>query len=298
MENKYAQLLLDEQIFLLTTAKNKTNLNWTKFAEKLGVKKALIFAYTKGTKMPFSLFKLLCETAELNATNFKFGVIILNNQPREVTIPISISADLSEFVGVLAGDGHVSCLKFQIDICGHHLQDKEYIEYHVEKLFHILFKTIPLRGNRPGVVYRRIHSKQVVNYLVKTFNIPVGKKKGKLRIPLVIFENKLFLAAYIRGLFDTDGSIYRHHKNSVALDITSLSPDFRIDVKNALADLGFHAVINGKNIQMYRQKEIHEFFKVIKPANQKHLKKYCFFNINGFLPKSTEFFNQTNINTI
>lgn len=294
MANKYVEISREEQKLLLFTVKNSFKLTWRMLAKELDIPKSSLFNYVNGTTIPLKRFSQLCSFINVAPNCFKPKFITLKYASRDVRIPNEITEKLSEFVGIIAGDGHVSGINGQIDICGHATLDAEYIERRVDVLFKDLFNTLPLKGHRPGVLYSRIHSKPLVSYLVNTFKIPLGKKKGKLRIPKIIFNNDLLVVAYLRGLFDTDGSIYRHHKNDIALDITSASADFRLDVKRAFEKLGFHPVINGKNVQLYRKKEINTFFKVIKPANPKHLKKYCFFNINGFLPKSTEFFKTNN----
>jgi len=235
-------------------------------------------------------FKRLCKLAGLDVAELRPSYIQVHNEPRSVVLPTELDGRLSELLGVIAGDGHVSRLKYQVHICGHKQLDRAYIVGHVAPLVTSLFRTTPFIRTNKATVYCRFYSKPVVLFFGRVFKIPIGKKKGRLRIPQQIRQNQEFLTHYLRGLFDTDGSIYRHHQSGLALDITSASPDFRADVVSALIVLGFHPKHNGKNVQLYRQSEIKRFFEVVKPANEKHLIKYWAHNRLGYLPKAQEIF--------
>jgi len=283
-------LSLSDKQKLLDLARAKSEGSWTELASRLGCSKSLVFAYTQKTKISRRNFFRLCELAGLVSTEFEYTTINVKNEPRIVTLPKALNLRLSELLGILAGDGHVSTLKYQIHICGHKRLDREYIIGHVVPLVTSLFGTFPFIRENKATVYCRFYSKLAVLFLSSRFGIPLGKKKGRLRIPVAIRSRRSLLIAYLRGLFDTDGSIYRHHKHSLALDITSVSPNFRKDVLAALMRLGFHPVNNGKNIQLYHQSEIHRFFALVKPANDKHLIKYRTYSSLGYLPRASEIF--------
>ena len=108
----------------------------------------------------------------------------------------------------------------------------------------------------------------------KEYGIPIGKKKGQLHIPLQLQKNEGFLKSYLRGLFDTDGSLYFRRKSGKVISIISRDHSFLKEVKNALKQLNFSPSLSGKNLYIYNQEEINKFFSEIKPANSKHMKKY------------------------
>lgn len=256
----------------------------------LDVNKSLLFQYIKKSSIPYPRFLRLCKLANLKSEGFEISLIEINNGGREVKLPAQLGEKLSELLGVLAGDGHVSTIKYQVRMCGHKQLDREYISKHVFSLFKEVFGVTPFVSENNSSLVCGINSKAVVFFLSSKFGVPLGKKKNRLRIPKDILTNRILLINYMRGLFDTDGSIYRHHKNDLALDITSVSPKFRKDIVIALRKLGFSPTANGKNIQLYRQNEIHRFFDQIRPANQKHLIKYDAFNTLGYLPKANDLF--------
>lgn len=67
------------------------------------------------------------------------------------------------------------------------------------------------------------------------------------------------------------------------MDITSRDPRFREEILLGLRKLGFNPTMNGKNIQIYRKKEIDRFFNFIKPQNARHLKRYHLYKKTGKL---------------
>ncbi|MCX6706385.1 MAG: LAGLIDADG family homing endonuclease, partial [Candidatus Woesebacteria bacterium] len=96
-------------------------------------------------------------------------------------------------------------------------------------------------------------------------------------IPEWIWTSKLFLKACLRGLFDTDGSIYvTGGKYKI---VNYCSHDFTLlkDIKKALEYLGFHPYSKFANVELGRILEVKRFYKIIRPANQRH---YRFENTN------------------
>lgn len=282
----FVELSLHNQISLLKQAKTKKNCSWQALAKILGVNRSMIFLYLSGSRLPLVSFLKLCKLADIRPDKFSFNKIVL---PREksITKP-AMEPEFANFLGILAGDGHMNLISYEVTITGHKKLDKQFIEQHVMPMFENLFGLKPHERFDKHRMICRVYSKKLVEYLIGTFDLPAGKKTNRLRIPKQVFDNNGLLKAYIRGLFDTDGSVYPHHKNSIALDITSRDPAFREDVLRGLRKLSFHPTMNGKNIQLYRKHEIDEFFKGIKPKNARHLKRYQTYKKMGRLPSAKE----------
>ena len=82
-----------------------------------------------------------------------------------------------------------------------------------------------------------IRNKSLYNFLVKTMEIPPGKKSGKVKIPERILDNKIYSKYFISGLYDTDGgkrgkSIGFTSKSKKLIDQTSLLLD-RFDISHS-----------------------------------------------------------------
>ncbi len=57
-----------------------------------------------------------------------------------------------------------------------------------------------------------IYSKKFFKFLTIEMDIPSGKSKRSSGIPSLIYSNPLLLRRFIRGMFDTDGSIFTSKK--------------------------------------------------------------------------------------
>ena len=69
-------------------------------------------------------------------------------------------------------------------------------------------------------------------------------------------------------------SFYIRRKKDPVLEISSADPQFLNEVRKALISLDFNVAKGVNRIFIYNKEGIKRFFKLIKPANSKHLKKY------------------------
>ena len=277
-----------KQTQFLTSVKKKTNKSWEELAQILKVSRSMIFFYrNEHSKLPHKHYLILCRLASIKIDPH-LQTINIKNKPEKIKIS-QLNEKFAEFLGALAGDGHMNKVTYEISISMDKDLDKQYAKQ-VLKLYKELFDIKARTYIQKD--YNKIkcfaYSKELVNYLSNKYNIPIGKKKGNLRIPKQIKNNKPLLRAYIRGLFDTDGSIHRHHPKTAMLGIISRDPAFIKDVKQALVKLNFTVSLSNKNLYIYKKKEIDRFFKEIKPSNAKHNYKYKYYKKHQRVPLTKE----------
>ena len=129
-------------------------------------------------------------------------------------------------IGAHIGDGSMGFYQGHpvISFFGHPKEDKEY----VNSILRIYEKYFGIKANLrkwSDVLGFQFFSKDVFNFL-QSLNIPSGQKNN-VEIPLVIKNsNEKILASFIRGVFDTDGTLYFERKNGkyyprIQLKITS-----------------------------------------------------------------------------
>jgi LAGLIDADG-like domain len=190
------------------------------------------------------------------------------------------NVELAEFVGIMMGDGGIS--EYQVVITLHHVDDLEYAGF-VVKLIKKLFKVessvyhSPKQSVNDIVVSR----KELVNYLHE-LGLPIGNKvRQRFDIPKWIKQNEKFATACIRGLVDTDGSLFTHRyrvKGSwyayKKLSFTSASEPLRKSVYVILQRLGFHPRIADTDVRLDRMADMERYFSVIGSHNPKHLRRY------------------------
>lgn len=275
---KYLNFSKEDQILFMKLVKERSGLKWEKLAHFLGIHRSMIFFYLNGkSKISYENYEKLCNLAKIKQS-FK-SYIFIKNKIQPINKIDVINNHLAELLGILAGDGHISNINYEVCVSGHMILDKEYINKNVVFLFERLFGLNPkLKIYKPYNNLRCcVNSKLLIEYLSKEFNLPIGKKKGNLHIPKQIIENKLLLKYYIRGLFDTDGSVYLRRKKDIVISIISGDLLFLNEIKNALKILEYNPCVSGKNIYLYKKEEVRRFFSEIKPINKKHLDRYSNF---------------------
>ncbi|MBI5064848.1 hypothetical protein HZA97_01300 [Candidatus Woesearchaeota archaeon] len=271
-----------EQSKFLLTAKNKSGLTWPEFASEIKKSRSLMFFYLREeSKIPKNVFDFISKKYELEIKPQK--IIFLKNTGK-IVCPPELSEDFCEFLGALAGDGHLGENPSVIAITCHKILDRQYI-YHLVSLFEKLFKEKPCLNIQRNVLKLYFYSKSLVSQLNEIYGHPIGKKKGNLYVPKQIIDNERYIYAYLRGLFDTDGCLCRHHKNSGAIvEISSRDTRFLKEINHLLEKLNFKTSVGYKNVNIYDRKEIDKFFNLISPVNNKHRLKYETFKKTGKVP--------------
>jgi len=189
---------------------------------------------------------------------------------------------LAEFMGIMMGDGGMS--KYQICITLHHIDDKEYSRF-VVGLIKKLFNIVPAVYHRPALsVFEIVVSRvELVNYL-HLLGLPIGNKvRQKFDIPDWIRQNSKFQVACVRGLVDTDGSIFNHAykvKNRQysykKLCFASASEPLRNSVFNIMTSSGLSPHLAGsRDVRLDSKKDMELYLKIFGSHNPKHLKRYA-----------------------
>lgn len=207
-----------------------------------------------------------------------------------------INEEIAEFYGALSGDGCLSTYYSNYDkrqrsciVFTGHTHDKKYYEKTIQPIFIKYFGTkgnIKIVKNANAIRFVS-YNKKAFNFF-KSLNFPIGLKT-KLLIPQEIIKNKIFSIAYVRGVFDTDGSIYsryskKYNKHSKIYDYKNIQ--FKM---NSLSVIKFARDTLIKNqikvskikkdnkafvFRIHDQNSIKRFFKIFKPNNKYHTGRF------------------------
>lgn len=123
---------------------------------------------------------------------------------------------------------------------------------------------------------------ELVRYL-HSLGLPIGNKvKQQFDIPEWIKRNQRFAVACVRGLVDTDGSVFMHNYISKGrqyhykkLSFTSRSLPLQMSVAKILTDLGMRARVSGYDVRLDSIADVQKYFSIIGSHNPKHLKRYA-----------------------
>lgn len=189
---------------------------------------------------------------------------------KDIKIPKNYSGELAEFIGIMLGDGHLSHYQFIITLGTKELAYAEHVVKLVQKVF----------GAKPKIGFRKTGAKDV--YLGSVALAAWFKKEGlvynkvlsQVAVPKWIFDKKEYMQCFLRGFFDTDGSVYKLHFGS-QISFTNKSLPLLRATHRILALLDYKlSSISGYKIYLTRQKSIRRFFAEIKPNNPKHLARF------------------------
>lgn len=192
---------------------------------------------------------------------------------------------MAELVGILLGDG-----SFYIkDHCNHEVDialDTKDVNYKIYVKNLLKLNTGAYVWEKPdkssNCVHIRISSKKPTMALLNVSLKRSGNKiKNKVTIPAWVWTNDSLLGSCLRGLMDTDGSIYRlepQWPNLFQLSFKNNNGILLKDVRNAFLKLGFHpSKVFGNRLVITRQDEVLTYFSTIGTKNDTHLKKYSLF---------------------
>lgn len=212
------------------------------------------------------------KSLKLRSTNFKFLKPVF--KPRH-------SNKFAELIGILIGDGGIS--PFQVRVTLGLKTDKEYAHY-VKLLFEQLFRVRPslLESKDRSTIEVVVSSRALVKLLNKA-GLPLGNKiKQGIDIPNWIKRNHNFSKLCLRGIFDTDGSVYldKHRIKgtdyvSMNIAVVSASSNLLTSINEILVRESFTPTrTSKKSIRLRRTTEVMEFFRVVGSKNSKHVKKF------------------------
>lgn len=127
---------------------------------------------------------------------------------RLISVPTTVSPELAFLSGIIIGDGHLRKSKFGILI---EMTSKHILSI-VRKKFKKIFslkakiKLINKRKNKKQSWKIEFKSKVIWLLFNKLFDIPCGKKSGKVGVPKIIYklENSC-IREFVSGLFLADG---------------------------------------------------------------------------------------------
>ncbi len=282
--------------------KAKENLSWTELSKILNISTNYLMVELKRERRLLSeeIYNKLCKLAK---ENYKDCIIeklddnwgrakggkISKGNTKNIAIP-NRSRELAEFYGIMLGDGNLTKIKayklgtYQIRIVGDSRYDKDYLTYYVTQLIEKLFdiKVKLSKQKKQNAITLTSSGKKVVEFLENQGFKSGDKIKNKLNIPSWIKENEVFLKACIRGIFDTDGSVYKLPKQNVhQITLTNHNKILLKEAREALISLNIKAskISNGRKFYITKKSELRRFLKHIGFRNPRHVNKIKTWNL-------------------
>lgn len=274
------------------------NLSWRELCNVLNIKYGRLIAYFNETSlMDEKIYvkldkeekygKFILERLEENWGKKKGGINSIG-RTKKINMPVD-SLELAEFYGIMLGDGNSHKTNyynsrkdkrgtFMIRIVGDSRLDYDYFVNYVKSLIEKLFEIKVRMGKfkNSNAIFLEAHGTKIVEFLEGKGFPPGNKIKNKLRIPEWIKNNKQYLKSCLRGLYDTDGSVYKlTGQNSHQICFTNANQGLLQDVVDSLLSLRINCskISKGKDIYITKKSELRKFLKLINFSNDRHLKK-------------------------
>jgi LAGLIDADG-like domain len=140
-----------------------------------------------------------------------------------------------------------------------------------------------------------IKSKRLVEYPVSQLDFPSGHMRKYLTRPVASFPERIRLA-FVRGLFDADGSIafsrktYREHKYPT-IEIKAASRRLSVGIRNLLTDAGFRSSLNRSaenwTMRINGKAMLERWMERVGSRNIRHLTKYLVWKKDCVCPPNT-----------
>lgn len=197
---------------------------------------------------------------------------------RKVSFPRP-SPRLAELLGIVYGDGHVGT--YQVSVTTSSVTDLKHAQYTKELLEQLFRVPVSLTIRKTKNVCIVLLSSREVSRFFASMGMPIGNKiAGGIQIPAWVQNNSKYRRALLRGLVDTDGSVYQDkHRikgadyTSTCIAFTSASPELTAFVRDTLASEGYTVTGWGRNLRVRRRADVFRYAKEIGFGNPKHARK-------------------------
>ncbi|WP_048152640.1 LAGLIDADG family homing endonuclease [Palaeococcus ferrophilus] len=156
---------------------------------------------------------------------------------KRIKVPKTLDERLAYFIGLIAGDGDVSKAGWGVSVRFSNSSEemRERFKELARNLFGIEAKESQEKGRIPAV---RFHSK-IVAHILEKLGVPPSPKSNRLDMPPLLFTApKNVLAAYIRGLFDCDGTVVLRENGSSYIEFDTTSEKLAKKLQLALLRFG------------------------------------------------------------
>lgn len=211
---------------------------------------------------------------------------------------MDLNEELAEFIGAFIGDGCLSRYPRKnrpndttvIAFTGSWNNDSQYYKEVIKQIIKSNFDNLGYLYHRKkdDTVRYFIYNKEVISFLIM-LGYGFGPKTNNVKIPKKILKNYKLSIPCIRGIFNTDGCIYRryskkyknHSKEYLNYRVIQFKMNSKVlldqikEILNRL-DIKSNKVIQDKNsfvLRITSQNDVKKFVKLINTKHKHHLER-------------------------
>lgn len=195
---------------------------------------------------------------------------------KKVFLKPPYSEKFAELVGILLGDGAIS--NYQVRVSLDRNVDRQYATF-VRNLMHDVLGERPsfMERSEDNIIALTISGTGLVEVLEQIGLRRGNKVEHQVDFPKWVRSKRSYQIACVRGLFDTDGGLYFHHKvkkSYLGWCFANFSKPLLQSMMDILLGLGFNVKKAGENkIYMYSLEHISRYMKIVNSHNPKNVDK-------------------------
>ncbi|HVO28732.1 MAG TPA: LAGLIDADG family homing endonuclease, partial [Candidatus Paceibacterota bacterium] len=174
------------------------------------------------------------------------------------------------FFGIVLGDGNLSHFQITITLGTKEISYAEYISGLMGEIFGPTGTVLRYANGYISVYLGSVKATQWLQAEGLVFN----KVKSQVAAPPWIFEKAAYMRSFLRGFFDTDGSVYKL-RFGIQISLTNFSTPLLISLQRMLTILNYNvSAISRHHLYITKISDIRRFFDEIAPKNQKHNERF------------------------
>ncbi len=191
------------------------------------------------------------------------------------------SAKLAEFVGIMLGDGYLG--DYQVMLYFNSRTEQLFADY-VQKAIRDLFGFSASRRQRECNCLDLVASgKNLVEYLRGLGLTAKHKLKEHADVPAWVFQQTEWMQACLRGLIDTDGTLFFHthrvggHRyRHIGLTFTSYAPSLLNGTHRLFHELGYASRLYAKrgNMFLFRRGDVTRYMETIGSQHPHRMRQF------------------------
>ena len=191
------------------------------------------------------------------------------NRRKDVRLP-DYSPDLAEFIGIMLGDGCLTHFQAMVTLGTKEYDYVVYVQGLMQKLFNVQATVMTNRKSGHHIVY--IGSTAITSWL-QDMGLVFNKVAAQVGVPKWVFEKEEYMQRFLRGFFDTDGSVYAL-RFGIQLSFTNHSLPLLHALHSMLETLEYRpSKISAWRIYVTRRDQVARFFQEVRPQNVKHQRR-------------------------
>jgi len=225
---------------ILNIIMKKTTMKQNDIVRKIGCCKDTLIRAKKNNWINGRKLKKILDIGKMSTNSIEI-IKIGCGGTAHINIP-KINKDFSYFVGLIIGDGNFNVNNLRFTTASRQLLGK----------FKSFIKSLRLEVKKDkSRKYDYYVCSKPLLILLYVLGLPEKNKAANVKIPNILFSKYELLSAVLRGIFDTDGSIY-----DTTIELTTKSKILANEIIMALSCFDIFAITKSKTVDGHEYKRL------------------------------------------